>query len=886
MNTTTLIPDIRNWSFSKEIRNFSTPVFPVRRSGSFAVLKGFPDPEQLLESTYDTVKRYLGAAGYSESETTGDYRIETRYVVSEVFESWTLELVPHGCVISAGDTEGIRRGLYEFTDLLSAGNGVFPAAGRKISRRPFLKTRLGRCPFSPIKRDPVNVDELLDKTDYYPDALLDTLAHHGVNGIWIVTALRELGRTSLLPDDPQRERRIAKLRKTAEKCRKYGIRLYLFMIEPFSVTESDPLFKKHREMFSADPLNGKKYGWCPLAPLTGKYLVETFQSIFSEVPELGGVVNITLGERLTTCMSSRPNEPLTRPCLARCGQTPGEIVRTCLQSMHNGIRTGSPDAELIAWFYIPQAEDTADWVKGISTFMPEGVIPQFNFESGGRKEQLGRIHIGGDYWVSYDGPAPRFREEAELRRGQPMGAKLQLGCGHELTIIPGVPAPSIVYRKYRELFRLGITHVMQSWYIGNFPNIMTRAMGLASFRETGEILEDEETFLLRLAMPDWREDSETVVRAWKKFDEAYQNFPFNLMFQYYGPQNNMSEWRFHFLPDLDPLAMPWKITSIPGGDAIGEAMGSFTLDETVILFEQLISLWREGVEELLPLQEKYAENRDRKRDIGIAVFLLHQFQGTLNLLHFYALRRRLYTENDKACLPDMMKIVRDQQRIFREIIPLLEADSRLGFHGEALTRIFDENSVRKALAEADRALETAEDLRNSPLTPAELAFQRGFWNPVGPEWHIAAPGFKWKYEFSNGELVIRINSPANTEYLLEFWFMDATGCSTPRIEYLNYEKGKLIYRLNSIRQTDGYIGDTSIRFACEKTGKDAQVWIFRWDLKKLPPVDRRLPFLQFNFLIQTGNDIYYAFGSEDSVPGRLSQGRFSPNAGGCLEIPC
>ena len=60
MNTTTLIPDIRKWPFAKEIRNFSTPVFPVRHSGSFAVLKGFPDPEQLLESTYDTVKRYLG----------------------------------------------------------------------------------------------------------------------------------------------------------------------------------------------------------------------------------------------------------------------------------------------------------------------------------------------------------------------------------------------------------------------------------------------------------------------------------------------------------------------------------------------------------------------------------------------------------------------------------------------------------------------------------------------------------------------------------------------------------------------------------------------------------------------------------------------------------
>ena len=86
------------------------------------------------------------------------------------------------------------------------------------------------------------------------------------------------------------------------------------------------------------------------------------------------------------------------------------------------------------------------------------------------------------------------------------------------------------------------------------------------------------------------------------------------------------------------------------------------------------------MEELLPLEAKYAG--DRKRDFGIAKLLLYQFQGTLNLLHFFELRRRLYVENDKSHLAEMTVIVHDQQRIFRAMIPLLEADSRLGFHGE------------------------------------------------------------------------------------------------------------------------------------------------------------------------------------------------------------
>lgn len=883
-NNQNIIPDIRKWPFAKEIRNFSTPVFPVRHSGNFAVLKGYPDPELLLESAYDTVKRYLRAAGYSESETA-DCRIETRYAPTEVFESWELDFSAQGCVISAGDTEGIRRGLYEFADLLSAGNGAFPAAGQKISRRPFLKTRLGRCPFSPVKRKPVNVDELLEKTDYYPDALLDTLAHSGVNGIWIVTALRELGQTSLLADDPQRERRIAKLRKTAIKCRKYGIRLYLFMIEPFSVTESDPLFKEHRDMFSADPdTNRVKYGWCPASPLTRKYLFELLRSIFTEVPELGGVVNITLGERTTTCLPAVPNRPLTISCRSRCGWSAGEIIRNSLQAMRDGIKAGSPDAELIAWFYLPQAYDPADWVKGISAFMPEGVIPQFNFESGGQKEQLGKTRVGGDYWISYDGPAPRFRAEAEVRRGQPMGAKLQLGCGYELSIVPGIPVPSVVYRKYRELSRLGITHVMQSWYLGNFPNMMTRAMGLASFREDDSSMEDEDAFLLRLALPDWREDAPSVIRAWKLFDAAYQNFPFSLVFQYYAPQHNMSEWRFHFLPDLEPLAEPWIPTSIPGGDAVGEALGSFTLEEATESFERLIRLWRKGMEELLPLEAKYAGNRERERDFGIAKLLLYQFQGTLNLLHFFELRRRLYVENDKSHLTEMTAIVHDQQRIFRAMIPLLEADSRLGFHGEALTRLFDEHSVRKAIAEADRALETAEEIRNSPLAPVELVFQRGVWKKIVPEWRTVAPGFKWKHEISNGELSIRLSCPANSEYILMLWFMDAPGCGCQQIDYLQCENGILKYLWNSLLHTQGCIGDTGIRLGCEKPDEETTERIFSWPLKKLPAVDPRLPYLRFNLCLQLGKDFYFAFGK--GMGFRLLQGKFSPHEGGCLEIPC
>ena len=79
MNNQNKIPDVRNWPFAREIQEYSSPVFPVRHSGSFSIRNGFPDPDRLLDSACDTVKRYLRAAGYSETDpadyTIADYQM-------------------------------------------------------------------------------------------------------------------------------------------------------------------------------------------------------------------------------------------------------------------------------------------------------------------------------------------------------------------------------------------------------------------------------------------------------------------------------------------------------------------------------------------------------------------------------------------------------------------------------------------------------------------------------------------------------------------------------------------------------------------------------------------------------------------------------------------
>ncbi len=156
------------------------------------------------------------------------------------FESYKIDVGRDGKVtITTEDDDGLRRAVYYYQDCVRAGNL------KSCVRKPWVKNRISRCFFSPIKRPPLNHDELMDDVDYYPEAYLDRLAREGVNGIWITVAWRDIAETSFTKKSPNADRRIAKLRRTVDRCRKYGIKTWIFCIEPIYVRQGDSLLEEH-----------------------------------------------------------------------------------------------------------------------------------------------------------------------------------------------------------------------------------------------------------------------------------------------------------------------------------------------------------------------------------------------------------------------------------------------------------------------------------------------------------------------------------------------------------------------------------------------------------------------------------------------------------------
>jgi glycerophosphoryl diester phosphodiesterase len=657
----------------------------------------FPDPAGRLATAYDDLRLFLAAGRVSTA--AGSYVIETAATPGLQEDAFRIETSRQSSRILAGGPEGIRRGIFRLEDEMLRRRGPFLPIGT-VEQRPAVRRLISRCFFGPIKRPPKMRDELMDDVDYYPEQYLNRLAHEGVNGLWLTVEFRDLVSTPFTPDyGKQAARRLDKLRRTVAACLRYGIRTYIFSIEPRAWDADSPVPEKFPDMAGVRTYDGKRY-FCPAGENGRQYLYQSVNAIFRAVPDLGGLINISHGERPTTCLSALSAVGDGRIDCPRCSRlAPWEILHSSLSAMERGMRDAAPGAELISWLYMPQArggrrDDLADWVYELPAHTPKNVVLQFNFESGVRRTEFGKTLVGGDYWISTPGPSQRFERIARTARehGTPVSAKIQTANSHEVATAPYLPVPSLLYRKFAAMRSLGVTHSMLCWYFGNYPGLMNKAAGQLA----GEPFPtDENAFLARLASIYWGEEAApAVVRAWKLFAAGYENFPLTTLFQYYGPMHDGPVWPLLLKPRDAPLTPTWLLASNstrapypPSGDRIGESfMETLTLDETVELARRMSSSWDQGLAVLDKLEPQFRHEPERTLDIGVARALGIQFRSGYNILRFYRLREQMLRADGKVRL-DMLRqlsaIVREELAGNERLLALCRRDSRLGFHSEA-----------------------------------------------------------------------------------------------------------------------------------------------------------------------------------------------------------
>ena len=640
------------------------------------------------------------------------------------YESYRIDVGDGGGVtITTEDDEGLRRAVYYYRDRMRAGDLA------SCVRKPWLRNRIARCFFGPIKRPPLNHDELGDDIDYYPDAYLDRLAHEGINGLWLTVEWDDLLAS---------ERKFAKLNRTIEKCLRFGIRTWIFSIEP-----------------KAKP-DGRLT--CPFSKEGADYIERSIREIFTRAPKLGGIIQISQGERSTTCLSRL--DPVTgnwtgfdgtgrTRCPLCAGKEPWEIHNAAAEAIVRGIRAAGSSAEYLSWFYQPHVDNRrAPWSAECARHVPEGVILGYNFESGAVREQLGKARHGGDYWLSYTGPAEGFAAVAAAGResGARIAAKIQVGNSHECATVPFVPVPGLLYRKYRAMREAGVSSVLQCWYFGNYPGIMNQAAGELAF---DDFKDDERTFLRKLAAPEWGRDAGRIAAAWERLSDAYALYPMSNNMQYYGPFHFGPAWELSADVGLRPLARTWMPLEPSGGDTIGEALENHTLAEAVVLSRAMA----DGARIELP-EGRFS--RDRELDLGVMRALALQFESAANIFAFYAARQKAVRasrhDGDRAAalaaLDEMDRLVVAEQGVSERLLPLAERDSRLGFHSEAESHLYHPAllrwrigrlaGTRRRIAEIRKAVADGKPYPESEFerTAPKVA--------LGGDWVSGKGGFRFK----------------------------------------------------------------------------------------------------------------------------------------------
>jgi hypothetical protein len=781
-------PAESEWAFVEELRTTPyhqptawTPRPPQRREaffpGGLHLDPRVADPQGRLDTAYADFGVFLRSVGLPAD---GAYPLITQTRPTSRREEYEVRVSAGRCELSAGDTEGIRRGLVWIEDEMLRRGGPFLPLGT-FRRTPVIRTRISRCFYGPVNRPPKSKDELADDVDYYPDEYLNRLAHEGANVLWMTIHFFQTVPSQLIPEyGRDAGPRLEKLRRTVQKCARYGIRIYPFCIEPAALNWPHP---EIAAAAAAHPeLKGHHGAFCTSTDLGRAYLEEATRTLFTAVPDLGGLIVIPVGERFTHCYSTSIPDggqwPSPNTC-PRCSQRPPHAVLSeTLALLAKGMQTVNPAAELVAWPYGQFICWGAEKTVEAAGHLPDTIILQHNYETGGHNRQLGKDRPAWDYWLSYVGPSDLFRRSAQaaVRNGTRISAKLQVGCSHEVATTQVVPAPGLLYRKYREMHALGVSSAMQSWYFGTYPSLMTKAAGELSF---APFPRNSKAFLQALAQRDWGRHAATVATAWQWFEKGYSQYPTAHIFGYFGPMHDGPIWPLYLEPRRLPLAPTWQIGYPPSGDYIAECItNGFTLAETLRLCRRLAERWNRGVRLLKGLRGQVAASPDRRRDIGIATALGLQFQSGYNILNFYSLREKLAEARQparrQALLQALRAIVRAELAIDAELLPLAEADSRLGFHSEAEGYKYFPALIRWRMQQLRHLLATefpavaARARRHAalfpdytgeqptgaacicPRLPADLAADG---HPSGPAWDALAPSqcTSWLHQVFNQE---------------------------------------------------------------------------------------------------------------------------------------
>lgn len=538
-------------------------------------------------------------------------------------------------------------------------------------------------------------DPLLNpEADPFPDGLLQRLARQGINGVWLHVVLHQLTASKIFPELGQgHETRLKTLRKLAQRTKKYGIKIYLYMNEPRAMPLS--FFEGREELMG---VKDKNFGaLCTSVPLVRKWTKESLTNVFKQVPELGGVFTITGSENLTNCWSKQQGDLCPR-CSKR---QPAEVIAEINQTIAEGVWEGNPEAKVIVWDWgwpDGSAWGKNRWASDIIKKLPDGVYHMSVSEWSKPIDRGGVKTTVGEYSISVVGPGPRALRlwKISRERGLKTIAKIQVNNTWELSAIPYLPVMNLIGKHIKNLQKVHIDGLMLSWSLGGYPS---PNLDLVKYIQNHPE-EDLHQSLRHIAVNRYGEKAAPdVLKAWEAFSSAFTEFPYGLGI-YAAPMQYASANPLYPKPTgktATMLGFPY--------DDLEKWSGVYPKGILATQFEKLEDKWKKGLPVFRLAAEK-AEEPEQKahamEDARFATVAWLHFKSTANQIRFIMARDSLLAGGlsktaAEAKTKALTDIARDEIRVAKQMYRLSKEDSRIGFEASNHYYYFPLDFVEKVI---------------------------------------------------------------------------------------------------------------------------------------------------------------------------------------------
>ncbi len=539
----------------------------------------------------------------------------------------------------------------------------------------------------------------------YPEDYLKGIAEEGYNGIWAHVNLKETVPSALFPD--KKRKRIHILNRLVKKTANHGIKVYCYILEPRALPGDHPFWRKNPGL-KGQPHEGREllHSLCTSKREVKGFLQESSYNLFNLVPGLGGAFLITASEQHTHCYSHFPikqkrfsdpniqqwaNGDFLCPRCAR--RSPPEVAAEVVNLVNRGVKKADKNAEVIAWtwsWYMLEPDPQ----KELISLLSKDVTLMSDFERGGRKKAADKIFPLDEYSFSYMGPSPRFRKHYKTaeENGLKVMAKIQTSSTHELASVPYIPVPYLLAEKYRRMKHMKAAGYLGCWIFGGNISPMTGVSGKMSvFGDVKPASAVSETARELFG----EKSADSVCRAWKKFSDAWKEYPFSIPFLYYGPINYATACPLRLNIKQAPPVEGWlplprdKNGRLKSGDNRTAWLKPFSGEIVIEAFSRLLKGWEEGVKILREALEKDPGNSRLEGELRLGRHIELSVKSTVNIVRFYMLIDSLRSgKGEKKIYRKLQALFEDETRNTGEDRELVLADELLGYHTEAAVRLY------------------------------------------------------------------------------------------------------------------------------------------------------------------------------------------------------